>query len=83
MLCHEKCNAGFHVTFSCLTVFYIVVHRLTLSYKKQHYSLKKQTAGMFMHGREYMRLNKECLVVERKEHLILHYKKCLTRQHLR
>ena len=36
-----------------------------------------------MHGREYMRLNKKCLVLERREHLIQRYKKCLTRQHLR
>lgn len=87
MLCQVKCNAGVNrlLLTQLITVFYIVVHpcRLTLSYKKQLYSLKKQTAGMSMHGRECMRLNKECLVVKRNEHLIQHYKKCLTRQHLR
>lgn len=84
MVFHIICNAGFTwALVTLITVFYTVVHRLTLSYKKQRYSLKKQTAGMSMHGRECMKLKIECLVVERREHLTQHYKKCLTRQHLR
>ena len=86
MVFHVKCNAGFLwalVTLWLITEFYTVLHRLTLSYKKQRYSLKKQTAGMSMHVRECMKLKIECLVVERREHLTQHYKKCLTRQRLR
>ena len=59
------------------------IKRLTLNYKEQLFSMKKQVAGMFVHGTQCMRLNREYFPVERREHLIQHCKKCSTRQQLR